>query len=174
MNNLIFLTTRDFSIDVAPKGKILVNNQKGIMFCLFHADPAKCGYCAETIPEFKKLSMKMAGIKFGFCNFNRDKDVWVMSKSTFSPIDQVPYIVLYVNGRPLMRYDGEQRTDVMMKFLNDVISRLNTKKDFYENKNFKFESDMPTFANTPQFNVVCDTEKGVCYLDSGLAYGKKI
>jgi hypothetical protein len=170
MNNLTFLSSRDFAVDKAPKGLVLVNNQKGIMFCMFHADPAKCPFCEEAIPEFKRLASKMPSVKFGLININRDKEVWVMSTKTIAPIDRVPYMILYLNGRPLMRYDGEKTLDKMMKFLDDVVSRLNNKKDFYENKNFKFESDIPVFVNTPQFNVICDDQNGVCYVKSDAAY----
>ncbi len=172
-NNILYLQTRDFGVDDAPKGKVLVNNQKGVMFCMFHADLDKCQYCADTMPEWKKLAIKMPGVKFGLCNLNHHRGVWEMSRQTFAPIDRVPYILLYVNGRPLMRYDGEKRADVMMAFLNDVINRLNStdKKGFFENKNVRIESDIPTFTNTPQFNVICDSKDGgVCYLDSGKAY----
>ena len=174
-NNILFLQTKDFGVDDAPKGKVLVNNQKGVMFCMFHADLDKCQFCADAWPEWKKLAIKMPGVKFGLCNLNQHRGVWEMSRQTFAPITAVPYILLYVNGRPLMRYDGEKRADVMMAFLNDVINRLNStdKKGFFENKNVRMESDIPTFTNAPQFNVVCDTEKGVCYLDSNKAYGIK-
>lgn len=165
--NIIYLSSRDFGVDQAPKGPVLVNSQKGIMFCLFHADPDKCSYCLETIPEVKRLALKMPAVKFGFVNLNRDRDVYLMSTKTIAPIDRVPFIILYVNGRPLMRYDGDKKAESMLTFLGEVISRLNNKKDFFENKNFRLDSDIPTFINTPQFNVVCDTEKGVCYVESG-------
>ena len=166
-NNIIYLSSREFGVDEAPKGLVLVNSQKGIMFCLFHADPDKCQYCLEAIPEFKRLALKMPSVKFGFVNLNRDRDIYLMSTKTIMPIDSVPFVILYVNGRPLMRYNGDKRADVMLNFLGDVISRLNNKKDFFENKNYRIESDIPTFSNSPQFNVVCDTEKGVCYVESG-------
>ena len=173
MNNLFYLGSRDFSVDEAPKGKVLVNNQKGIMFCLFHADMNKCQYCMEAIPELKKLSLKMPGVKFGLCNLNRDQDVYYMSTQTIAPIERVPYMILYVQGRPLMSYDGEKRADAMMNFLGDVVSRLNNKKDFFEQKNYKMQSSVPTYSKSPQFNVICDDELGICYVDTDDAYNSK-
>ena len=31
-----------------------------------------------------------------------------MSKKSISPITVVPYVILYVNGKPYMRYQGPQ------------------------------------------------------------------
>lgn len=170
MNNLLWLQDDDFTIEQAQKGNVLCNNQKGIIFTLFHANPDKCQFSTATLPEFKKLALKMPGVKFGLCNLNKHPNVYFKSKDTIAPINNVPYIILYVNGRPLMRYDGEQKVDKMSLFLNDIVNRLNSKKDFFDTKNIKIESDVPNSSTSTQFNVVCDSEKGICYLNSSSAY----
>jgi thioredoxin-like negative regulator of GroEL len=122
--NLQFLRSQDFYLDEGTKGKVMCNNTKGFCLVLFHADSSRCTHCEECIPEFKKLPYKMGGVKFALVNVNRERDVVQMSGVTISPITYVPYIVLYINGRPTFRYDGERTTEKMLEFLNDVISSL--------------------------------------------------
>ncbi len=50
-----------------------------------------------------------------------------MSKSTISPIKYVPYIALYVNGKPYMVYKGPQGLEEIRRFIFDV-SQSVTKK----------------------------------------------
>lgn len=162
--NLIFLRSNDFGLDEGTKGKVLCNNQKGFCLVLFHADSSRCSHCEECIPEFKKLPYKMGGVKFALVNVNRERDIVEMSSHTISPITYVPYIVLYINGRPTFRYDGERTTTKMLEFLNDVLSSLQSKTNFVNNPSIKIESDIPPYTVGIPANVVCDAEKGVCYL----------
>lgn len=174
MNNMLFLQSKDFFVDEGTKGKVLCNNQKGICLVLFHADAQQCAHCEETIPEFKKLPYRMASIKFGLCNVSKNRETVEMSAQTIAPITYVPYIILYVQGRPLMRYDGERTVDKILEFLTDVTNRLQTNKTFFENKGqMKVESEIPAYTIGIPANLVCDAERGVCYLSYGDAYNKK-
>jgi hypothetical protein len=162
--NLQFLRSQDFYLDEGTKGKVMCNNTKGFCLVLFHADSSRCTHCEECIPEFKKLPYKMGGVKFALVNVNRERDVVQMSAVTISPITYVPYIVLYINGRPTFRYDGERTTEKMLEFLNDVMSSLQSKTAFVNNPNVRIESEIPAYSIGIPANVVCDAEKGVCYL----------
>jgi hypothetical protein len=170
MSQILFPTSKEFFLDKAPKGNVMCCTQKGIMFVLFHADSARCTYCEEIIPEFRKLPYSMAGIKFAMVNINKNKELVDMSSKTIAPITYVPYMILYVEGRPFTRYDGERKLQDILGFLNTVLNGLKNKRDFFENKNFKLESDVPVYTTGSQMNVICDTEKGVCYLSSKDAY----
>lgn len=170
MSNLIFLRAQDFYNDQGPKGKILCNNQKGLCLVLFHADASQCTHCEETIPEFKKLPYRMPGVKFALCNVNANRQIVPLSSGTNTALEYVPYIVLYANGRPIMRYDGERNLKSMSEFLTDVVNRLQNQKSFTDNKNVKVESDVTTYRYGTEYNVVCDAERGICYLSQNEAY----
>lgn len=170
MSNLIFLRGQDFYNDQGSKGKILCNNQKGLCLVLFHADASQCAHCEETIPEFKKLPYRMPGVKFALCNVNKDRDIVKLSAGTNTSLEYVPYLVLYANGRPIMRYDGERKLQSMLEFLTDVVNRLQNQKSFSENKNVRVESDVTTYQTGKEYNLHCDPDRGICYLQQGEAY----
>jgi len=173
MNNLIYLSSDEFFlVDATKGGKIMCCDTEGICLVLFHAEPGKCSHCEEAIPEFKKASRMISSVKFGLCNLNQNQDVIKLSKASIAPLEYVPYIILYVNSRPFLRYDGERNAQEIAEFLQEVMMRLQTKKQFIENKNYKIESEIPAYTIGIPFNVVCDEDKGVCYLSYNDVYKK--
>jgi hypothetical protein len=172
MNNLLHLETDDFYLSDGAKGKILCLSVQGICLVLFHANPERCLHCEEAIPEFKKVSRMFSGCKFGLANLNKFPEIIRMSKLTISPLEYVPYMILYVNGRPFLRYEGERTAQDLSEFLQEVMVRLESKKQFIESKNYKVESEIPAYSIAIPFNMVCDEDKGVCYLTYGEIYKK--
>jgi hypothetical protein len=139
---------------------------------LFHPNPKICGYSDAAKEAFKQLPFNIGGSKFGLTNLSANPDIITMSKKTIAPITSVPYMILYVNSRPFLRFDDDDRSlENMVDFMNQVLSRLNTQKKFID-KGAKFESEIPKYSVGIPFNVVCDEEKGMCYLNYDDAYKK--
>jgi len=174
MNNLYHLTGEDFFLDHSNDGKrVLCIDAKGLVLVCFHVNADRCAHCEDTIPEFKRLPQRIGGCKFALANLSMNPDIIKMSKMSKAPIEHVPFIILYVNGRPFLRYEGERTTQDMMEFIQEVVQKLQSKQQFIEQKNFKVESDIPAYTIGTPYNVVCDEEKGVCYLDYNSAYQVK-
>lgn len=125
---LLFLQTADFFIDAGIKGPILCNNIKGYSLILFYS--TACHHCQNILPLFKRLPERVLGCHFGMVNISNNKDIIAMSEKTTSPIKYVPFIILYIHGKPYMRYDyeGEPSTDSMMKFVVQVLSKFQSKE----------------------------------------------
>ena len=174
MNNLYHLTGEDFFLDQSNDGKkVLCIDAKGLVLVCFHVNADRCAHCEDTIPEFKRLPQRIGGCKFALANLSMNPDIIKMSRLSKAPIEHVPFIILYVNGRPFLKYEGERTTQDMSEFIQEVVKKLQTKQQFIEQKNFKVESDIPAYTIGTPYNVVCDEEKGVCYLDYESAYQVK-
>jgi len=171
MNNLFYLTSDDFFLENGTKGKLLCMDAKGLVLVCFHANADKCTHCEETLPHFKRLPQSVGNCKFALVNLNTNPDIVKMSKMTVAPIEYVPFIVLYVNGRPFLKYEGERTTTELKNFIQEVVQKLQTKQSFIENKNYKIESEIPAYTIGIPYSVVCDEDKGVCYLNYDQAYG---
>jgi hypothetical protein len=177
MSNLVAnLSTDDFMLSQSSKGgKILCTEIPGISFVLFHAD--RCHNCENVIPYFKQMSRSelLTGCKFALCNLARNPALIKMSSQTVAPFEYVPYMMLYYDGRPIARYETDDDEDFnpqdCLEFLQEMIKRLQSKKHFIQNKNFKFDDDVKKFGGIP-FNLVCDEDKGVCYFEADALYGK--
>ena len=174
MNNLYHLTSEDFFLDQSNDGKrVLCIDAKGLVLVCFHVNADRCAHCEDTIPEFKRLPQRIGGCKFALANLSMNPDIIKMSRLSKAPIEHVPFIILYVNGRPFLKYEGERTTQDMSEFIQEVVKKLQTKQQFIEQKNFKVESDIPAYSIGTPYNVVCDEEKGVCYLEYDAAYQVK-
>jgi thiol-disulfide isomerase/thioredoxin len=171
MNNLIYLGSDDFGVELSSKGqKLLCNKQAGICLVLFFSN--NCTYCDELIPDFKKLPMAMGGVKFALVNLNKHQQIYHMSKTTIAPIDVVPYIILYFNGKPFLKYEGERTLNDILAFMKEVVSRLQQQKSFVDNKVKTIESEIPKYTIGQPYNLVCDEDKGVCYINFGQSSGQ--
>lgn len=128
---MLYLSSDDFEIKQGQKGNILCNKFEGLSLILFYS--TDCQYCKPLLPKFRNLPNLISGCKFGIINLSKNTKLIHMSKQTIDPINYVPYIVLYVNGRPYMRYSGNNEERDLQKFVMDVGSQIQTTKQFHEN-----------------------------------------
>lgn len=133
MSGLLFLEARDFHIEPATNGgTILCTAIRGISLILFYS--TKCDYCKTLIPIFKLLPGTISGCQFGMINVTMQRDVVQMSIQTIAPIKYVPLIILFVDGKPFLRYDGPQEEREIRQFLMEVTSKLQARAKFSSDK----------------------------------------
>ena len=172
MSNLLHLTTDDFFIAKGAKGQILCSEVQGLCLVLFHAENGSCHHCDEAIPEFKKVARTIPSVKFGLTNLSRNPGLIEMSSKTVAPFEYVPYIILYYDGKPLARYEGERSSNDFGEFVQEMAMRIQATKKNFVNKPMKMESEVPVYGGIP-FNIVCDEDRGICYLTASQVYGNK-
>lgn len=168
MSGLNFLTSKDFIVSRGNKGNILCTRIPGISLILFYS--TQCTYCHSLIPIFKKLPGSIGGCIFGIINISNNKKCVEMSKSTIVPIDYVPLIIIYIDGKPYMEYKRERDFVNIQNFVIEVGNDTQLKQGFSNNKNVtnnEAENEIPKYTiGKPLFGM--DTK--VCYLDFDNAY----
>jgi thioredoxin-like negative regulator of GroEL len=132
MSGLLFLQSGDFNIQTGNRGDILCNSIRGISLILFYS--TKCGHCQNLIPVFKRLPGSIGGCQFGMINVSLEKDIIRMAKNTIVPIEFVPLIILFVNGKPYVRYDGSYNDNELRLFIVNVTKQLQTKDKFSQDR----------------------------------------
>jgi thioredoxin-like negative regulator of GroEL len=128
MSGLLFLQTEDFSIQKGVKGNILCHSIRGLSLLLFYS--TNCQHCRALIPIFKRLPGQLGGCQFGMINVSMQKNIIAMSKATISEIKYVPLIILYVAGKPFIRYDGPHDENEIKRFILEVSSKIQSKEKF--------------------------------------------
>lgn len=172
--NLIHLGTTDFDIREGNKGQALCIKYPELTFVFFHADADRCAHCHELLPEFRKLPYIISGCKFALVNLNKFPEIVKMSKSTTTPLEYVPYLVLYINGRPFIRYEGDKNLQSLAEFVSEFMTRLKSQTNFVSTqKATKLQDEIPKYSIAIPYSVICDEDKGVCYLKYDEAYKKK-
>ena len=118
---ILYLQSSNFGIDQIPKGKVICNSIKGFSVVLFYSS-TKCKYSPYALQEFKKASSGVNGVIFGVIDIDRNMDTVRQSRRTLTPIDGVPYIMLYLDGVPRQIYPEEYpfTAKVMHEFVASV------------------------------------------------------
>ena len=79
---------------------------------------------------FKQLPRYIQGCKFGMLNISKNHKLVEIAKNTIAPLEYVPYIILYTNGKPFMRYEGNPNIESIKQFILDVQKNLKHKEQF--------------------------------------------
>jgi hypothetical protein len=167
MSGLLFLTSDDFNISKGVKGNILCHGIPGISLILFYS--VQCKHCTHLIPIFKKLPGSIEGCQFGMINVSSNRQCVNMSKETISPINYVPNCILYLSGRPFMRYNGPHDSAEIRRFVIEVAAKIKNKQQFSSEKVKEDSGNIPAYTIG---HPLCGPDSKVCYLEFDEAYGK--
>lgn len=112
------LTDRNFQV-VGHNRKTLNINLPGNVLVFFKMDG--CKGCGAFEPLFYQLSREDQRASYAIVNLSNARNVINMSRATGTPIQAVPYILLYVNGSPLARYKGNKNLPSLKAFITKVL-----------------------------------------------------
>ena len=175
MAGLLYLTASDFHLGKGQTGKLLYNNIARYSVVLFYAP--SCEFSVPYLNIFKSLPGNIGGCTFGIANIQKHMAIVKESKATISPIEFVPLVIYYVDGRPFMKYNGDAVCDQIVSFICDVTKKLSEplKSGFHENKIKQSEKEgkIPEYCigkpkqTSLKFvgDMICND--GVCYLSEG-------
>ena len=171
MSGLLFLTADDFQLTRGLKGNIMSTNIPGFSLILFYS--TQCQHCQSLIPIFKSLPGTIGGCQFGMINVSHNKQCIMMSRDSIAPIEVVPYIILYINGKPYMRYQGPHNTQEISRFIVEISQKIQSKQNFIkEDKNIKQPKGGKGIPAYTIGKPICGTDD-VCYLEFDDAYTKQ-
>jgi thiol-disulfide isomerase/thioredoxin len=168
MSGLLFLTSDDFNTQRGAKGPIMCTNIQGFSLVLFYS--TQCEHCQSLIPIFKRLPGSVGGCQFGMINVSHNKQCVMLSRQTIAPIKEVPYILLYINGKPYMRYRGPHDPREIGRFIVEVSQKVNNNQNF-EQDDKRVQKDprggIPAYTTG---HPLCGPDEKVCYLEFETAY----
>ncbi len=128
---ILNLSSLDFYIDKGQKGNILCTTEKDTLFIMFYNESYNSN--SNTSSNIKQIlsifpqllnACKVSKIKFGICNLGIYKDIELKMSQTIMPLKDNSTFILYVDGKPAMRYEGEKTVTNIIKFINDFIQHL--------------------------------------------------
>jgi thioredoxin-like negative regulator of GroEL len=116
------LTRDDFRLTLMNSMTVLSHEIKGFSVVLFYSP--QCVYCKQFIPIFKHLPDVLNGCQFAMINVSVNKSLVTLSQQSNTPITYVPLIILYINGRPYIRYTGPLVENDLRRFIIDVSNKV--------------------------------------------------
>lgn len=122
--SLFYLNTSDFVLSQSPDGNVnLCTEINGISLILFYSP--SCVHCSKlAFPLIKSMPNILRGCTYATVNIGTNKQLIDISKGTTTPITYVPLIILYYNGLPLFKYDGDANVGMLKQFIIEVSNHI--------------------------------------------------
>jgi hypothetical protein len=177
MSGIIELTAESFKKMKGNRGFVLgLPDMQNITLIMFYS--IQCPHCDNAMPELEKLSQFIISnnlpIQIAICDILKNKKIIQESAETVDPIKFVPYMPIYLNEKPYLRYNGKKTAEEMLNYLIEVLKRVDTRQKFFNNKivdeEEKSESDNYSSEGIP-YNIVCEGDN--CYITQNEIYGNQ-
>ena len=142
IKDMKFCKTEHFTIDTdgATKKMKLVSNG-GFEIVLFYSE--KCPHCYDYLKAFGNCNDKATNVTFTLVNVDDSRQLIELSKGTNTELQQVPYVVMFVNGDAFMSYSGPPEINDILEFCHDVSVY------YIENTNDDNKNEPATATKTP-------------------------
>lgn len=166
----MFLTPEDFYV---ANGE-LVLKIPGFAFIFFMSK--ECTFCDDVKPAFNRVSQMIQGCTFAYMDVDqKQQQIVTMSHQTGAPIQYVPLLLLFVNGRCVGKFtpDEDNPSNNLTKMTNFIMasaSKTTGQQSASTQKQETVESDIPKYSIGIPGNLA---NRRVCYLGYEQAYAKK-
>jgi thioredoxin-like negative regulator of GroEL len=171
MSGLLFLTGDDFHIQQGLKGPIMCTKIRGFSLVLFYS--TKCQYCQNLVPIFKRLPGSVGGCQFGMINVSHNRRCVMMSHQTIAPITEVPFVILYVDGKPYLRYRGPHDGREIVRFIMEVNKKIRSGNNATTNDSRIKQDAKSGLASYVLGQPLYGDDDKVCYLEFDVAYNNE-
>jgi thiol-disulfide isomerase/thioredoxin len=103
-----------------------------------------CPGCNSFAPIFEQLAREHAqfGISFATVDIDKFKKVLVLAKNSDTPVNYVPFLLLYIGTAPRYKYTGAM----------NIVSLRNFCQQFPEMREVSSQTDAPNGSRPPQNN----------------------
>ena len=122
--------------------------------------------------------MGLRGCKYALMNVKKNYTAALASRETETPINYVPLVYLYYNGRPFKRYTSEYTFEALKNFI--INASKESQNAFQPRAPAPAQASRAPQAPAPQQEETehgyttgkpyCDDEEGICYLSFDKAY----
>lgn len=117
--SLVSLNASNFSLTGRQQTKTMTINVPGNVLVLFKMQG--CKGCEATEPIFYQLTNMDRRVTYATVDLTANPTIVAMSRNSSTAIPSVPHIILYVQGRPHARYNGQKTPDAIRSFLSKAL-----------------------------------------------------
>lgn len=167
----ISLTDQDYRVIELPDGrKRLTIGVRGPTLVYYYS--RVCEGCKKFTPEYiQHVAPRAQQVNIAMCNPRLNNDtVARMSQGTNTPIQYVPYFVLYIDGMPIMEYNLEKSASAILKFLEDIVPHADSNGYQPPNSGSINPAVSKDSDGGMSYYGKCKNEGSVCYLNMDQAY----
>lgn len=120
------LTDRHFSVqNVNNKRLLTITGAGNITLVYFRKNGSP--NCSKFDPMFQNLSRMDTRVDYAVLDLSRFPQVLRLSRNTVSPIQKVPWMVLYVGGVPGLKYTGDWHPKAISGFISSALPQISAR-----------------------------------------------
>jgi|SRR5579862_2314890 len=119
-------TTHFKSVRNSNNSNTLTINVTGNIFVFFKLQ--NCEGCNAFEPVFKKLASEDRRVIYGIVDLTNNNQITQISKTTTTPIQTVPHLILYINGQPFAKFKGQKNLNGIKNFLSEALTLASTQQ----------------------------------------------
>lgn len=126
------LSVENFSLSGGSKNTLNIDVRDPVVLVFFKQ--TGCGGCAAFEPIFSQLVHNQRNISYGVCDLaGKNREIINMSKRTQMAITSVPFIVIYVRGKPFAKFNGKRNIPSLSGFIEKVVSMIQQQQQSVQN-----------------------------------------
>lgn len=114
------LTEQHFALQQSQKKNVMMLKVQGPVVVFFKT--RGCASCAKFEPIFAGVANSDNRVQYGVIDLSVHANVAKMSASTTTPIQAVPFILLYLNGKPFARFTGKKDAASLSSFIAKALA----------------------------------------------------
>lgn len=115
MSSVVELNQNHFYVN----GQNLCVNVPGVILIFFKSQG--CQHCKQLEPIFLQFARSNSRISYGIIDLTYNKNVVNISRNTKTPIQTVPQLYLYFEGRPYARFKGNKNIQSLESFVTNAL-----------------------------------------------------
>ena len=133
MTNVVQLDDQSFYLDASSGGakstlKLRMGGAVLVMFTL-----PKCRGCSTFKPKFFEMAAAQPSINFALCDLAVVKNLVGKSRTSSTPLQSVPTIILYAEGAPRAKFRGTMNIPSVASFIAKGIRAITANQTAYRN-----------------------------------------
>lgn len=123
-NSVVVLTNQNFKLGRSRSDNklLLFNTLDHMSVVLFYSQT--CEYCPAYVDRMIDLTNRVGNCTFCICNVDDYPSIIQLSNQSDMPLTYVPYVVLFIRGMPIMRYDGQPEINEMILFIQRAADHI--------------------------------------------------
>ena len=131
MTNVVQLDDQSFYLDVSPRGekstlKLRMGGAVLVMFTM-----PKCQGCNTFKPKLFEIAGVQPSINFALCDLSTVKNLVGKSRTSTTPLQSVPTLILYAEGSPRAKFKGSMNIPSVTSFISKGIRAITSSRNLY-------------------------------------------
>jgi len=120
--SIVSLSLSNFDVITQTNGKHLITTVPGNALVFFKK--IGCPACSVMEPMYQQVSKENGSLTYGIVDLQYNNGIVKMSRDTSTPIQTVPQLFMYANGRPFARFKGTRTIQSIREFITSCMSRI--------------------------------------------------